>query len=157
MEEDKRAEERETEPETDQVGPAVQTQEEDKEIPAESAETVTELTEATPTLQEEKGKEKEDEGTVGPAVQGDEEKEAEVSDVEIVEEKKENIAGPIEVLTTELVGPAGEGLEAVVAREVVEVESGKPVEVTPGDNPVGPPGREKTTEVKVILVLFSSI
>ncbi|KAF3326667.1 hypothetical protein FCM35_KLT08297 [Carex littledalei] len=137
MEEEKHVEEREIEPDLEQVGPAVETEEEDKQITAKLGETSTESADLTSKGETEKEKEKEveDEDAAGPAVEEDEEKEAEVSQVEIVEEIKESIAGPIGVVNTELVGPTCQGLEAVVEREVAELETGKVVEVTSPENP----------------------
>ncbi|XP_078164421.1 uncharacterized protein LOC144559278 [Carex rostrata] len=137
MEEEKHVEEREIEPVSEQVGPVVETEEEDTQITAKLGETSTES--ADLTSKGEKEKEVEDEDAVGPAVEEDEEKEAEVSQVEIVEEIKESIAGPIEVVNTELVAPTCQGLEAVVEREVAELETGKVVEVTSPENPEKPP------------------
>lgn len=151
MEEEKRVEEREIEPESEQVGPAVETEEEDKQITAKLGETST----GSADLTSKGEKEKEVEDVVGPAVEEDEEKEAEVSQVEIVEEIKESIAGPIEVVNTELVAPTCQGLEAVVEREVVELEKGKVVEVTSPENPEKPP-EEQAAEVKSLFCLFNS-
>lgn len=139
MEEEQRVEEREIKPESEQVGPAVQTEEEDKEIAEKSGEPGTDS--AEPSSQDEKEKEEEvkDEAAVGPAVEGNVEKEAEVSHVEIVEEIKENIAEPIEVVTTVLEGPTSEGLEAVVEREVAELDTEKVVEVTAAETLEKPP------------------
>lgn len=161
MEEEKHVEEREIEPEAEQVGTAVQTEEEDKEITAKLGETSTESAELTSKgeteTETEKEKEKEeevdDEDVAGPAVEGDGEKVAEVSQVEIVEEIKESIAGPIEVVTTELVGPTCQGLEAVVEREVPELETGKVVEVTYPENPEKPP-EEQAAEVKIFVLFY---
>jgi hypothetical protein len=156
MEEEQRVEEREIEPEAEQVGPAVQTLEEDKEINEKSGETGTESAEPTSQGEKEKEEEVEDEAAVGPALEDDGEKEAEVSHVEIVEEIKESIAGPIEVVTTELVGPASQGLEAVAEREVAELDSGKVVEVTAAETLEKLP-EEQAAMVKLNLVLFCLI
>jgi hypothetical protein len=147
MEEEQRMEEREIEPEAEQVGPAVQTVEEDKEITEKSGETSTDSAEPTFQGDKEKEEEVEDGVEVGPAVEGDREKEAEVSHVEIVKEIKESIAGPVEVVTTELVGPAYQGLEAVAEREVAELDSEKVVEVTAAET------LEKPLEEQAALVI----